>query len=129
MMRDDTKGQRVMSVLHQEAKVAYYYTLPGLLAVFYCLVLMQGKLLHAAAMLVKPHGLLVYSTCSIDPQENQQQADCFLASHLGFATEDAPAAIPAGVVMSSGAMAVWPPNHFTDGAFAVRLRNKGQVTN
>ena len=85
---------------------------------------MQAKLLHAAAMLVKPGGLLVYSTCSVEPQENQQLAAGFLAMHPQFAANAMPAAVPKSVVSSDGHLAVWPPLHGTDGAFAARLRRK-----
>ncbi len=45
------------------------------------LVDLQSRLLIAAADRVRPGGRLVYSTCSIDPSENQQQVQNFLAAH------------------------------------------------
>jgi 16S rRNA (cytosine967-C5)-methyltransferase len=44
----------------------------------------QLQLLAAAAALVAPGGRLVYSTCSIDPEENEQVAGRFLERHPGF---------------------------------------------
>jgi 16S rRNA (cytosine967-C5)-methyltransferase len=46
----------------------------------------QQAMLARAASLVKPGGLLVYSVCSLEPQEGEQVADAFLASHSGFLT-------------------------------------------
>ena len=45
---------------------------------------LQLRLLHNAADLVKPGGALVYATCSLEPEENEQVVERFLASHPGF---------------------------------------------
>jgi len=44
----------------------------------------QRELLAAAARLVRPGGNLVYSTCSLEPEENRLQAEDFLAAHPEF---------------------------------------------
>ena len=49
----------------------------------------QQDILDAAARLVKPQGRLVYATCSILPQENQEQVEQFLARHPEFGLLDA----------------------------------------
>ncbi|MFT8029331.1 16S rRNA (cytosine(967)-C(5))-methyltransferase, partial [Salmonella enterica subsp. enterica serovar Enteritidis] len=44
----------------------------------------QSAILDPAAQLLKAGGRLVYSTCTIDPAENQQQIAAFLARHPEF---------------------------------------------
>lgn len=48
---------------------------------------MQLGLLEQAAPLLKPGGTLVYSTCSLEPEENQQVVEEFLRRHSGFRLE------------------------------------------
>ena len=45
----------------------------------------QKEILHAASSYVKPGGSLVYSTCTINPAENEKQIEAFLAGHEDFA--------------------------------------------
>lgn len=45
---------------------------------------LQLRLLDNAADLVKPGGTLVYATCSLEPEENEQVVERFLSSHPGF---------------------------------------------
>jgi 16S rRNA (cytosine967-C5)-methyltransferase len=51
---------------------------------------LQQSLLANAARLLRPRGLLIYSTCSLEPEEGSEQIAHFLASHAGF--ERAPVA-------------------------------------
>lgn len=48
---------------------------------------MQLGLLGQAALLLKPGGILVYSTCSLEPEENTEVVSEFLAAHGGFTLE------------------------------------------
>jgi 16S rRNA (cytosine967-C5)-methyltransferase len=90
------------------------------------LAALQAELLEEAARLVKPGGLLVYSTCSLEPEENEVQSDAFLARHRDFAPEPpVNAAIDAGLLDAGGRLVVLPQRHGMDGAFAVRLRRVG----
>ncbi len=50
----------------------------------------QRQLLDAVCAYVKPGGLLVYSTCSILPEENSQQIEAFLQRHPEFSVERIP---------------------------------------
>ncbi|MDX2205622.1 MAG: transcription antitermination factor NusB [Hyphomicrobiaceae bacterium] len=51
------------------------------------LAALQRLLLDKAQALVRPGGLLVYSTCSLEPEEGEEQIAQFLARHPGFARE------------------------------------------
>lgn len=72
------------------------------------LVKLQAEILDACAPRVAPGGLLVYSTCSNEPEENEVQVTAFLARHPDFSLEESRESLP----FESG----------TDGAFAARLR-------
>ena len=48
---------------------------------------LQASILRAAAKVVKPGGLLVYSTCSLEPEENDAQVEEFLARNPGWSLE------------------------------------------
>ena len=71
------------------------------------LVRLQAEILDVAAARVAPGGRLVYSTCSNEPEENQEQVAAFLARHPDFTRVDEKESIP----FDSGC----------DGAFAAAL--------
>jgi 16S rRNA (cytosine967-C5)-methyltransferase len=87
---------------------------------------LQRAIVRAAARVVKPGGLLVYSTCSLEPEENDAQVESFLAEHREFTLEPPPdGAVPAAV-LDAGRLRVLPQRHGTDGAFAARLRREAR---
>lgn len=82
----------------------------------------QRAIIRAAAPLVKVGGLLIYSTCSLEPEENDVQIETFLNENPNFVLEPPPAdAVPADV-LDAGRLRVLPHRHGADGSFAARLR-------
>jgi 16S rRNA (cytosine967-C5)-methyltransferase len=82
---------------------------------------LQRDLLEAVAPNVEPGGLLVYSTCSLEAEENQEQVEGFLARHPEFAREPG-RAVSAALLSEQGDLLVAPQRHGIDGAYAARLR-------
>lgn len=85
------------------------------------LVARQARLLDALAPVVEPGGLLIYSTCSLEPEENELQVTPFLERHPEFHREPPPG-WPADLLTAEGDLWLFPPQHGTDGAYAARLR-------
>ncbi len=81
----------------------------------------QRTLLAAAAALVRPGGLLVYATCSLEPEENNDIVTEFLARHSQFARVPAAGAVPADLLTPAGDFQSLPQRHGMDGAYAARL--------
>ncbi len=91
------------------------------------LVANQKKILAAAAELVKPGGRLVYATCSLLREENDDIVNDFLATHNDFA------ALPAGEILArrhvvlettDEALRLYPHRHGTDGFYAMALERR-----
>jgi 16S rRNA (cytosine967-C5)-methyltransferase len=83
---------------------------------------LQREILRSASSIVKPGGLLVYSTCSLEIEENDTQVERFLTEHKDWRLDPpAEGAVPA-TVLDAGRLRVLPQRHGTDGAFAARLR-------
>jgi len=87
------------------------------------LAALQDELLDAAVRLVRPGGLLVYSTCTIEPEENEERIEAFLARHDDFERESAEGCVPDEMVTDDGYFASLPHRHRIDGAFGARLRH------
>ena len=84
------------------------------------LVTLQREILDAAAACVAPGGLLVYATCSLEREENDQQVARFLDEHADFQLE--PPARFDETYLDGGFLRVLPQQHGFDGAYAARLR-------
>jgi len=80
----------------------------------------QSEILRAAATMVKPGGRLVYATCSLEPEENDDVVRAFLAGRPGF-TLDPPETFPLPLD-ADGALRCLPHRHGSDGFTAVRFR-------
>ena len=80
-----------------------------------------ARMLRAQANLVRPGGWLVFSTCSLEPEENELQVEAFLAEDRRFRREPLEA-LPAELLTGAGDLFLLPHRHATDGAYAARLR-------
>lgn len=75
------------------------------------LVALQSEILDVCASRVEPGGVIVYSTCSNEPEENMSQVEAFLERHPDFSLAESRESVP----HESG----------TDGAFAARRERNG----
>jgi 16S rRNA C967 or C1407 C5-methylase (RsmB/RsmF family) len=94
-------------------------------------VSVQREILAAAVKCVKAGGVLVYSTCSIEEEENEEQVAWLLREYPGkFEVENVGmvgggeegCGVPEEVVTEEGYLVCLPHVHGTDGSFAARLR-------
>lgn len=74
------------------------------------IVALQDEILTACAGLLKEKGRLVYSTCSLEPEENEELVARWVREHSGFRL--------------SNTGKCFPPESGTDGAFAALIRRK-----
>jgi 16S rRNA (cytosine967-C5)-methyltransferase len=87
------------------------------------LALLQTELLDACAGVLAPGGLLVYSTCSLEPEENREQVERFLGRHGDFDREPV-SGFPPELLSPEGDLMILPQKHGIDGAYAARLRRR-----
>jgi len=88
---------------------------------------LQYQLLEEAAALLKPGGVLVYSTCTVEHAENDQVIARFLAEHHEYVPDEAvsqlvPPALLPSVDAGSGMLRILPHHYGSDGFFIARLR-------
>lgn len=95
----------------------------------------QAAILREAAKLVRPGGVLVYSTCTFSPEENEGTISAFLREHETYTIEE----IPCGALFSPGRAdwikeetpgiercgRLWPHLLQGEGHFVARLRRRG----
>ena len=85
------------------------------------MVALQGPLLAAAGSLTRPGGVLVYSVCSLEPEETDAIVSSFLAAHPEWTWDDARPHLPPAFRGPERALRATPFTHGTDGVFAARL--------
>lgn len=83
---------------------------------------LQYKLLLKGASLVKVGGYIVYSTCTIEPDENADIVNKFLFENSNFVLESAKGLINEKLVTEEGFVQTYPNVHMLDGAFCAKLK-------
>ncbi len=87
------------------------------------LMALQRDILAVQAGYVRPGGVLLFSTCTILKDENEESAELFLKEHLEFSLEEV--LFPENSHISAGAMTtLLPCDHDTDGFFICKFRRK-----
>jgi len=86
----------------------------------------QRIILASASRLVKPGGRLVYATCSILREENEEVVAAFAAAHPDFAELDCAELLGAQrISLRTGRqLRVWPHQHGCDGFFAAAFERR-----
>jgi 16S rRNA (cytosine967-C5)-methyltransferase len=80
---------------------------------------LSARILSAGATALRAGGVMLFSTCTLTREENEEAVAAFLASHDGFALED----FTVGPLASAGGMlTLWPHRHGTDGFFMAKIR-------
>jgi 16S rRNA (cytosine967-C5)-methyltransferase len=83
----------------------------------------QTRILSEAARVLRRGGRLVYSTCSVEREENEEVVAGFLRSNTDFKlTEATPA--PATLLLPDGAARTWPHRDDVDGFFVAAMEKQ-----
>lgn len=88
---------------------------------------MQKDILDAAAIMLRPGGTMVYSTCTFAPDENEKQIEAFLHRHPEFSIEVAPTASYFKEGTTPHTLRLWPHHLRGEGHFITRLRHNGEI--
>jgi len=88
------------------------------------LATLQAHLIETGASIVAPGGLLVYSTCSLEPEENEERVNAFLRARSDFTLEPTNV-VPSDFLDDEGRLYMTPHEFGFDGAFAARMRKAG----
>ncbi|SDW02197.1 16S rRNA (cytosine967-C5)-methyltransferase [Marininema mesophilum] len=96
------------------------------------LVGLQAELLDAAASLVAPEGVLVYSTCTIEPRENEEQVAAFLARNDTFQLDERIEEkllpkVKSKALLREGSIQILPHHFRSDGFFISRMVKRAET--
>ncbi len=91
---------------------------------------LQKNILSRVSSYLKPGGVLVYATCTLAPEENEEVVGDFLSRHEDFVLEDAGAYLPRAArdLACGHYLLALPHKHNTDGFFAARLGKVAKAT-
>ena len=82
----------------------------------------QLAILKNASTYVRDGGTLIYSTCTVLPEENEQVVETFLSENNDFELDTFDLPLPIG--KHTGHLTLWPQRYGTDGFYICRLRRK-----
>lgn len=82
---------------------------------------LQYELINKAALLLNPGGSLVYSTCSVEPEENFGIVEKFLNNNPNFKLHPANEYFHESLIDENGCVQTYPHIHHIDGAFCARI--------
>ncbi|MBD3410207.1 MAG: 16S rRNA (cytosine(967)-C(5))-methyltransferase RsmB [Ignavibacteriales bacterium] len=82
---------------------------------------LQLALLNKAASMIKPDGAVVYSTCTTEPEENENIVRRFLAERPEFRLVPLSETFDAATITPSGCVQTLPNRHGVDGAFVAKF--------
>jgi 16S rRNA (cytosine967-C5)-methyltransferase len=85
----------------------------------------QRRILAHAAQMVCVGGRLVYSTCSVEPEENEEVVTAFLETHPAFESLRLEH-VPEQLLTTAGAARTWPQRDGTDGFFVAAFEKRGK---
>lgn len=85
---------------------------------------LQHSLLENSIKYLKPGGSIIYSTCTVEYDENYAVVKTFLENHNNFVLQDAKEFISSKIVNADGCLETFPNIHYCDGSFGAVLKNK-----
>jgi 16S rRNA (cytosine967-C5)-methyltransferase len=82
----------------------------------------QNEILSHCAKFLKPNGILVYATCSIEPEENWNVVERFLKLNPQFSLDTIHSKVPRSWIDEKGVLRTLPYVHDVDGMFAAKIK-------
>ncbi len=110
-----------LGVIGKKQDIKYHVTENSLAEI----VSLQKEIVKNVVSYVKPGGILLYSTCTINPDENEKMVD-WICDNFLFCKEDLSPFLPEVLKEegTNGMIQLLPGIHATDGFFLARLRKK-----
>jgi 16S rRNA (cytosine967-C5)-methyltransferase len=104
-------------VLSKKPEIRWKREIEDIMAI----VEVQKKMLNNAVKYLKPGGVIVYSTCTTEIEENMDVVKDFLEKNPDFRIDNAAQYVNKELVNAEGCIETFPHKHGIDGSFAVRL--------